>query len=107
MELNAEIIKSYLDDYGIPRDKPIVTQVSRFEPWKDPEGIRIYEHMETIAQPYLERGEVLFIRGDDPILVNVMQRVSDVVLQKSTRSTSTDVPKKLSCSWRIKTCRTS
>ncbi len=51
----------------------------------DPEGIRIYERMETIAQPYLERKEVLFIRGDDPVLVNVMQRVSDVVLQKSTR----------------------
>jgi trehalose synthase len=114
MDLNAATIQKYLDDYRIPRDKPIVTQVSRFDPWKDPEGvlrvfkrikeqvdcrmifvynlagddpegIRIYERMETIAQPFLERGEVLFIRGDDPFLVNVMQRVSNVILQKSTR----------------------
>jgi trehalose synthase len=49
MDLNAQTIQKYLNDYGILRDKPIVTQVSRFDPWKDPEGIRIYEHMEIIA----------------------------------------------------------
>jgi trehalose synthase len=95
-------------------DKPFFTQVSRFDPWKDPEGVlkvydrvreqvdcrlvfvynmasddpegvKIYNQMLKTAKAHLDRGDVLFVRGDDPILVNVMQRVSDVVIQKSTR----------------------
>lgn len=113
-ELSAETIRKYLDEHRIPTDKPLVTQVSRFDPWKDPEGvlrvfeqvkqqvdcrlvyvynmagddpegIRIYERMAKAANSYLEQGDILFVRGDDPILVNVMQRASDVILQKSTR----------------------
>jgi len=88
--------------------------VSRFDPWKDPQGVlkvfhrvrqqvdcrlsfvynmasddpegeKIYAQMQGAAKEELASGEVLFVRGDDPILVNVMQRVSDVVIQKSTR----------------------
>lgn len=114
MNLDEATIKGYLDEYRIPTDKPIITQVSRFDPWKDPEGVlkvyeivkqevdcrlafvynmasddpegvRIYEQMAVTAGPLLDAGDVLFIRGDDPYLVNMMQRKSDVVLQKSTR----------------------
>jgi trehalose synthase len=95
-------------------DKPFFTQVSRFDPWKDPEGVlkvydrvreqvdcrlvfvynmasddpegvKIYDQMLATAKGHLDRGDVLFVRGDDPVLVNVMQQVSDVVIQKSTR----------------------
>lgn len=114
IELPDETITRYLEEHRIPTDKPLVTQVSRFDPWKDPEGVlkvfervkeqsdcrlvfvynmasddpegvKIYKKMLEAAKTYLEKGEVLFVRGDDPILVNVLQRVSDVVLQKSTR----------------------
>jgi trehalose synthase len=51
----------------------------------DPEGARILEQMTEVAKDFLARGDVLFVRGDDPILVNVMQRISDIVIQKSTR----------------------
>ena len=51
----------------------------------DPEGVKIYNQMLETAKDHLDRGDVLFVRGDDPILVNVMQRISDVVIQKSTR----------------------
>jgi trehalose synthase len=51
----------------------------------DPEGARILAQMIEVAKDFLARGDVLFVRGDDPILVNVMQRISDVVIQKSTR----------------------
>lgn len=113
-ELSDETIRKYLEKNRIPTDRPIIAQVSRFDPWKDPEGvlkvfervkeqvdcrlifvynmagddpegIRIYERMKEAAKFYLERGDVLFVRGDDPILVNVVQRASDVILQKSTR----------------------
>ena len=114
MDLSDEIIQAYLTENKIPMDKPIFTQVSRFDPWKDPEGVlqvydrvrqqvdcrlvfvynmasddpegvKIYSQMLETAKEHLDRGDVLFVRGDDPVLVNVMQRVSDVVIQKSTR----------------------
>ena len=114
MDLSEEIIQGYLAQYEIPMDKPFFTQVSRFDPWKDPEGVlkvydrvreqvdcrlvfvynmasddpegvKIYNQMLKTAKNHLDRGDVLFVRGDDPILVNVMQRVSDVVIQKSIR----------------------
>lgn len=114
MHVEQETIDRYLEKYQVPTDKPLITQVSRFDPWKDPvgvlkvfervreqvdcrllycynmasddpEGVRIYAEMVETARPYLESGEVLFVRGDDPVLVNILQKVSDVVLQKSTR----------------------
>ncbi len=114
MDLDDATIRRYLNEHSIPTDKPLITQVSRFDPWKDPEGVlkvfdrvkeqadcrlafvynmasddpegaRIYAQMEESAKEGLASGDVLFVRGDDPILVNVMQRVSDVVIQKSTR----------------------
>jgi trehalose synthase len=114
MDVSPEITSEYLQRFGIPTDKPLITQVSRFDPWKDPEGVlkvfdqvkeqvdcrlafvynmasddpegvKIYAQMEKAAGAHLERGDVLFVRGDDPILVNIMQRESAVVIQKSTR----------------------
>ena len=112
--LSEETIRSHLERHGIPTDLPLITQVSRLDPWKDPEGVlavfeqvkrevdcrlvfcynlasddpegtRIEERMLKLAQPYLAKGEVLFVRGDDPLLVNALQRHSSVILQKSTR----------------------
>ncbi len=103
-----------LELHGIPTDKPLVTQVSRFDPWKDPEGVLsvfervrphadcrfvfcynlanddpegtlILERMLKAAKPHLASADVLFVRGDDPELVNVLQTASAVVLQKSIR----------------------
>ncbi len=114
MALSESVIQDYIEQYGIPTDKPFFTQVSRFDPWKDPEGVlevydrvrqqvdcrlvfvynmasddpegvKIYNQMLETAKDHLDRGDVLFVRGDDPILVNAMQRLSDVVIQKSTR----------------------
>lgn len=114
VELPQRTVFEYINEFEIPTDKPLITQVSRFDPWKDPEGVlevfkkvkqevdcrllfcynlpsddpegaRIYSKMYERAKPYLDRGEVIFVRGDDPVLVNVIQRESAVILQKSTR----------------------
>jgi trehalose synthase len=107
--------KQVLDWIGVTLDAPLVTQVSRFDPWKDPLGV--------IDAYWLARGEVpalqLALVGsmalDDPegwdlyrqiqekaggderiklftnltgvgnIEVNAFQRLSSVVLQKSIR----------------------
>lgn len=114
MYLSPEEIAAVLATYGVPTDKPYITQVSRFDPWKDPEGVlavwqlvreqadvrlifcynmasddpegvRIYERMGEVAAPFLESGEVIFVRGDDPYLVNALQSSAAVVIQKSIR----------------------
>jgi trehalose synthase len=113
-QLPEDAVVDYLSQHGIPTDKPLVTQVSRFDPWKDPQGVlkvyerikdhidcrlvfcysmasddpegaRVFAAMEQAAQPYLESGEVIFVQGDDPLFVNALQRASRVILQKSTR----------------------
>ncbi|MDZ7724024.1 MAG: glycosyltransferase [candidate division KSB1 bacterium] len=113
-ELSGRQITSLFQKYQIPRDKPLITQVSRFDPWKDPrgvlevykkvkatcdarmlfcfnsadddpEGVRVYEEMCHLAADEIASGDVLFVRGDDPLLVNALQRESSVILQKSKR----------------------
>lgn len=114
MDLSESLIQKTIKKFSIPTDKPLITQVSRFDPWKDPEGvlrvfemvkekvdcrlifcynmapddpegIKIYNKMEKKAKKYLNKGDVLFVLGDNQILVNVLQRISSVIIQKSTR----------------------
>jgi trehalose synthase len=114
MDLPESLITKTLKKFEVPMDKPLITQVSRFDPWKDPEGVLkvfqrvkekvdcrlvycynmapddpegiiIYNKMKKIAGKYLESGDVLFRLGDNQIFVNVLQRVSSVILQKSIR----------------------
>lgn len=114
MDLPDDLIAKTLKKFDIPMDKPIICQVSRFDPWKDPEGVLkvfnevketvdcrlvycynmapddpegiiIYNKMKKIAAKYLRSGDVLFRLGENAILVNVLQRVSSVILQKSIR----------------------
>ena len=112
-ELDAAYIDSVLEKYGIPRDKPIVTQISRYDPWKDPVGvIRAYKMARKYVDcrlllvgdkaaddPEAEKilAEVQQEAGDDPDIhiiyltksiateINAFQRASDIVLQKSLR----------------------
>ena len=115
LDLPGELCRKILGWVGIDENRPLLTQVSRFDPWKDPlgvvecyrqvkkqvpgvqlallghlamddpEGFRIYE-------------QVLATIGDDPdvhtftnftaassIEVNAFQRTSDVIIQKSIR----------------------
>ncbi len=114
MDLSDDIIAKTLKKFDVPLDKPLITQVSRFDPWKDPEGVLkvfdevkekvdcrllycynmapddpegiiIYNKMKKIAAKYLKNNDVLFRLGDNQILVNALQRVSSVILQKSIR----------------------
>ena len=38
-ELDARVASRVLRWIGVEVDKPLVTQVSRFDPWKDPLGV--------------------------------------------------------------------
>ncbi|MCK4428721.1 MAG: glycosyltransferase, partial [candidate division Zixibacteria bacterium] len=114
MEISQGDISKYLKKFGIPRDKPLITQISRFDKWKDPEGViqvfklvrkkvdcrlvlcgsmaaddpegwMIYEKVERKAKDLIENKDVILITSENSILVNALQRVSAVIIQKSTR----------------------
>jgi trehalose synthase len=109
-ELTEAEMKERLEHYKIPTDLPIVTQISRFDRWKDPEGVieafKIAqkkvdctlvllgnaatddpEGQEVYESLLSNQGERILILacGDDTALVNTLQKKSAVVLQKSTR----------------------
>ncbi len=101
--------------YGLDVHRPIVCQVSRFDPWKDPVGVieafRIVRQQVTDAQLLLAGSmatddpegfrvweETETARAGDPdiyllsnlhqvgsVQINAFQRVADVVIQKSLR----------------------
>jgi trehalose synthase len=113
--VSEETIGEVLDAYGIDPKRPIVTQVSRFDPWKDPLGVidawrlvraeipeaqlimagsRASDDPEGMA--YLDLTEAhrdgdpdshLFtnLQGVGDLEVSVFQQAAEVVVQKSTR----------------------
>jgi trehalose synthase len=115
VDVSRDTIYDVLKRYDIDPDRPIITQVSRFDPWKDPLGVidsyRIVKEEIPSAQllmiasmasddpegmHYYEK--TLRHAGNDPDIyllsnldgvgnleVNAFQRASDVVIQKSTR----------------------
>ncbi len=113
-DIPDELIEKTFQKYGIPTDLPIITQISRFDKWKDPEnlievyklvqkeckcrlvlcgsmatddpeGWEIFESTRNKAKDYLDNKDVILITLEDNILVNALQRKSSVVIQKSIR----------------------
>ena len=108
-ELSEGEAKERLEHYGIPDDLPIVAQISRYDRWKDPEGVieafkiaakespatlvllgnvaaddpEGQEVFESILKHKGERIHILTV--EDSALVNALQSRAVVVLQKSLR----------------------
>jgi trehalose synthase len=108
-EMSEAEIKERLGHYDIPTDLPLVVQISRFDPWKDPGGvIRAFKLarkevdctlvlLGNVATDDPEGAEVyhslldqreeriIILSHQDTALVNALQRRAAVVLQKSLR----------------------
>ncbi len=109
-ELPDREIDERLAHYKIPVDLPLVVQVSRFDPWKDPKGVvkafKLARKQIDVRLVLLgnfatddPEGEEIFhslcdcrddrililTSGDDTALVNALQTRAAVVLQKSLR----------------------
>jgi trehalose synthase len=109
-ELTEAEMNDRLEQYRIPLDLPLVVQVSRFDRWKDPQGVveafklaqkevdatlvllgnfatddpegaQVYEHLASVREERI----LVLPNGDDTALVNTLQRRAAVVLQKSLR----------------------
>jgi trehalose synthase len=112
--ISDKTIHDQLARAGVPTDKPAISQVSRLDPWKDPEGVidvfksvkeqvdcrlllcynvasddpeglRMYEKVQRKANKLLESGDIVFVLGNSEKLVNAVQRFSKVIIQKSTK----------------------
>jgi trehalose synthase len=108
-EMNEKEIKERLEHYEIPTDLPLVVQISRFDRWKDPQGVieafkiarkevdatlvllgnvatddpegaEVYESLLDCRE---ER--IIILSHQDTALVNALQRKATIVLQKSIR----------------------
>ncbi|MFW5837322.1 MAG: glycosyltransferase [Desulfovibrionaceae bacterium] len=108
-DMSEKEVNERLDHYDIPRDLPIVTQISRFDRWKDPEGVvrafrKAREEVdatlvllgnvalddpegEDVYQSLVQCREerIIILSKQDTALVNALQRKAAVVLQKSLR----------------------
>jgi len=111
-ELPPETVDEVLRKYGIPRDKPIITQISRFDRLKDPVGvIEAYLQVKrysdcrlilagggaaddpegaAVLEEVREKAHgdpdihVLLLPQND-IEINALQRASTVIIQKSIK----------------------
>jgi trehalose synthase len=108
-ELTQEEIDERLNYHNIPTDLPLVVQISRFDRWKDPEGVIqafklarkevdctlvLLGNVATddpegaeVYQSLLDCQEerIIILSRQDGALVNALQRRAAVVLQKSIR----------------------
>ena len=112
-ELPQPTIDSVLAKYGIPKDKPIITQVSRFDYLKDPVGvIQAFElvrksidcqlvfaggtasddpESDKVLSEVKERAgnnpdiHILLVPPGSDIEINALQRASTIIVQKSVR----------------------
>jgi trehalose synthase len=66
MALSAEDAAYIVDQFGIDVDRPLITQVSRFDPWKDPLGVIDSFRLVRETHPGLQLGLVGSMAHDDP-----------------------------------------
>jgi trehalose synthase len=92
-ELSTEEIDGALDRLAVPRDLPIVLQVSRFDRFKDPVGVvrawrlaaKYVRCRLVLAGGSAADVQVLLLPPTADLEINALQRAAAVVLQKSTR----------------------
>src|ERR1051326_5211716 len=115
MALSPEDAAYIVDQFGIDVERPLLTQVSRFDPWKDPLGVIDAYRTVKEERPDVQLALVGSMASDDPegldfynstlahadgdpdihilnnfnnvgaIEVNAFQSLADVVIQKSTK----------------------
>jgi trehalose synthase len=112
MELPLDICRRAVADFGVDLARPVILQVSRFDPWKDPLGVLQAYRLARRDIPGLQLVLAGILAEDDPegrriveqveneaggdpdvfvltslgnMEVNVFQRSADVVVQKSLK----------------------
>jgi trehalose synthase len=66
MALSAEDAAYIVDQFGIDVERPLLTQVSRFDPWKDPLGVVDAYRLVKAERPEVQLALVGSMAHDDP-----------------------------------------
>jgi trehalose synthase len=77
MALSAEDAAYIVDQFGIDVERPLLTQVSRFDPWKDPLGVIDAYRMVKRRYPDVQLALVGSMAHDDPEGWDYYQRTVD------------------------------
>lgn len=115
MELPADLCRRVIAESGVDLRRPLIAQISRFDPWKDPLGVLAAYREIVRARPGVQLAFLGSMAGDDPegweilnalqeasrdeedvhilsnlmgvgsMEVNAFQRGADVIVQKSIR----------------------
>lgn len=115
MDLPHDVCRRAIADSGVDLRKPLLVQVSRFDPWKDPMGVIQAYRLVKEQEPGVQLALIGALAGDDPqgwqmletindealkdpdlhvftnltgvgnMEVNVFQRAADLVIQKSLK----------------------
>jgi trehalose synthase len=114
MDITEEETCKYLRKFGVKTDKPFLLQVSRFDKWKDPEGVikvwsrvkeevdcrlvlcgniatddpeggTLFQAVEKSVKQYSTNDDITLLLLENNYLVNALQRMAAVVIQKSIK----------------------
>ncbi len=114
ISLPMDTVTKYLKKYNIPTDKPLITQIARFDKWKDPKGVieifkrvkkhvdcrlilcgsfalddpegqAIYDDLRTRYKKYIDNKDIILITTENNILVNAIQSFSNIIIHKSIK----------------------
>lgn len=111
-KMSQDLAKATLEGFGLDVNRPIITQVSRFDTWKDPigvckafqivqkkipgvqlvlagsmahddpEGWKIYSELEKLTR---KNSDVALVTNSGDLEINALQTAADIVVQKSIR----------------------
>ena len=77
MDLPLDVCKRAMADSGINPDRPVLLQVSRFDPWKDPLGVVEAYKLVKKEIPSVQLVFIGSMAGDDPEGWTIMDRVEE------------------------------
>jgi trehalose synthase len=77
MAIPANLCRRVISWIGVDLQKPLLTQVSRFDPWKDPEGVIDIYRMVKQDIPDLQLALVGSMSLDDPEAWQIYSRISE------------------------------
>lgn len=113
--ISEEQAKKIVGEFGLDTKRPIITQVSRFDPWKDPKGVvdaykiakskfpdlqlvyagsladddpeahAIFEDLENHTKEDKDIHLLTNFDGVSDLEINAFQTYSDIIIQKSTK----------------------
>lgn len=83
MELPQELCRKAVADSGVNLREPVLVQVSRFDPWKDPLGVIRSYRLVKERIPGVQLALVGALAGDDPEGWQILEKVNAEALKDS------------------------